>query len=108
MYCKPEVNPILSKFCTELTAITQDMVDGGVPLPEALRLHTEWLRSHKLLPPPLSRECGADEGKGLRSNEPTGRGSKFAIVTWSDADVAGVLYVFARVRAWCADVHARF
>lgn len=28
---KPVKHPTLSKFCTDLTTITQDMVDGGIP-----------------------------------------------------------------------------
>jgi len=33
---KPEIDPQLTPFCTELTGITQEQVDGGVPLSEAL------------------------------------------------------------------------
>jgi len=43
------VNPKLSKFCTDLTAITQDMVDSGVPIGEAIKRHAEWLRGHGLV-----------------------------------------------------------
>lgn len=31
---KPELNPVLSSFCTELTGITQEEVDGARPLRE--------------------------------------------------------------------------
>ena len=33
---KPELDPVLTDFCTELTGITQKDVDGGVSLQEAL------------------------------------------------------------------------
>ena len=79
VYCKPQVNPTLSKFCTELTGICQATVDGGVLLAEALEQHTAWLRRHGLL------ESADEAAAGAR---PTGT---FAIVTWSDADVAGQL-----------------
>lgn len=36
-YVKPVVNPKLTPFCTQLTGITQAMVDAGVTFPEALR-----------------------------------------------------------------------
>lgn len=43
------MNPKLSKFCTELTAITQEMVDSGVRIEEAIEKHSEWLRGHGLV-----------------------------------------------------------
>ena len=79
VYCRPQVNPTLSKFCTELTGICQATVDGGVLLTEALEKHTAWLRRHGLLESPDEAAAGA---------RPT---STFAIVTWSDADVAAQL-----------------
>jgi inhibitor of KinA sporulation pathway (predicted exonuclease) len=30
-YVKPQINPILTKFCTDLTGITQETVDNGLP-----------------------------------------------------------------------------
>jgi inhibitor of KinA sporulation pathway (predicted exonuclease) len=44
-YCKPRDKPILSKFCTELTGITQSTVDDGILFPQALKDHEAWLRS---------------------------------------------------------------
>jgi len=35
-YIKPEVHPQLYPFCIELTGITQDKVDNGIPLKDAL------------------------------------------------------------------------
>ena len=46
-YCKPVINPILTKFCTQLTGITQDVVDAkGVLFQTALQMHQKWLASH--------------------------------------------------------------
>ena len=78
VFCKPQVNPRLSSFCTELTGIGQETVDKGVRLEEALSQHSEWLRKHGL----LARDDGQENGAPP---------STFAIVTWSDADVAGQL-----------------
>jgi inhibitor of KinA sporulation pathway (predicted exonuclease) len=48
-YVRPDQHPRLSAFCTELTSITQDMVDGGVPLRVALADLEAWLREQGLL-----------------------------------------------------------
>jgi inhibitor of KinA sporulation pathway (predicted exonuclease) len=49
-YVKPDVHPILTSFCKELTHIRQDQVDNGVSLPEALERHQTFLRSAGLDP----------------------------------------------------------
>ncbi|XP_040379226.1 ERI1 exoribonuclease 2-like [Oryza brachyantha] len=67
-YVRPRHHPRLSDFCRELTGISQEDVDGGVELAEALRRHDEWLQ-----------ETGV---KG---------GGRFAVVTWSDADCRNML-----------------
>ena len=36
-YVKPTIDPQLTDFCTELTGITQEQVDQGVTLDEALK-----------------------------------------------------------------------
>ena len=46
MYCKPKNTPNLTPFCTELTKITQDKIDYGVPFPSALKCHELWLRNN--------------------------------------------------------------
>ena len=40
---KPVINPSLSEFCTELTSITQNMVDEGVHFMEALHAFQNWI-----------------------------------------------------------------
>ncbi|PRW45744.1 ERI1 exoribonuclease 2-like [Chlorella sorokiniana] len=64
-YVKPDQHPVLTQFCTELTGITQDMVDAGVPLREALAQHEAWLREQGIL----------------------GKGRTCVPVTWRDWDL---------------------
>lgn len=43
IFIKPIIHKELSKFCTELTTITQEDVDNAVNFPEALKEFTEWI-----------------------------------------------------------------
>ena len=45
-YVRPVLNPKLTKFCTELTGITQETVDKAPVLEEALDQLDTWLRSY--------------------------------------------------------------
>lgn len=47
-FVRPIHNPTLTPFCTELTSITQDDVDGAPTFGEVLTQHLEWLSSHGL------------------------------------------------------------
>lgn len=49
VYCKPQVHPRLTAFCTELTGITQTMVDAGVPFVEAIKSLQDWMHEQGLL-----------------------------------------------------------
>ena len=42
-YIQPKAVPKLDPFCTELTGITQEMVDKGVPLEEGIKLLDKFL-----------------------------------------------------------------
>lgn len=42
-YCLPKNNPKLTKFCTELTGITQEQVNSGKQFPAVLELHHRWI-----------------------------------------------------------------
>jgi inhibitor of KinA sporulation pathway (predicted exonuclease) len=42
-YCKPLYNTTLTKFCKELTGITQDNVDVGIDFIDAVYQHKKWL-----------------------------------------------------------------
>ena len=53
-YVQPTAHSILTPFCTELTGITQDKVDGQPTLAEALRKFHSWLESNGLLNPGVS------------------------------------------------------
>jgi len=61
-YVRPRHHPCLTDFYRDLTGITQDDVDAGVSLAEALEMHDRWLEEH-----------GAKLGK-------------LAVVTWGDWD----------------------
>ena len=52
VYIKPQKNPILTEFCTELTGITQEMVDppNGIYIEQALEKWNKWCYDHDLLP----------------------------------------------------------
>uniref|UniRef100_A0A8B9ZNQ6 ERI1 exoribonuclease 2 n=1 Tax=Anas zonorhyncha TaxID=75864 RepID=A0A8B9ZNQ6_9AVES len=43
-YVQPQEHPVLSEFCTELTGITQNQVDEGVPLNICLSQFLKWIQ----------------------------------------------------------------
>ena len=45
LYVKPKMYPIVSKFCRELTGITQEIVNQGIPLETAIEKHLSWLNT---------------------------------------------------------------
>jgi 3'-5' exoribonuclease 1 len=45
LFVKPKVHPKLSEFCTELTSITQEMVDWAPLFPDALQQFQAWIKS---------------------------------------------------------------
>lgn len=47
-FVRPVHHPKLTRFCTELTGITQADVDAAPTFPEVLDAHLAWLRSHGL------------------------------------------------------------
>jgi ERI1 exoribonuclease 3 len=46
LFVKPKSHPIVSKFCRELTGITQEQVNAGIDLKSALDTHKEWIKKH--------------------------------------------------------------
>lgn len=46
-FIKPLVHPVLSAYCTKLTSITQEQVDGGRPFEEVCELIAGWLAPHQ-------------------------------------------------------------
>ncbi len=53
-YVQPTVHPILTPFCTELTGITQDKVNGQPRLTNVLENLHSWMESNGLLDPAIS------------------------------------------------------
>jgi inhibitor of KinA sporulation pathway (predicted exonuclease) len=49
-YTKPKEYPILTQFCTKLTGITQNLVDNGILLEDALINFDKFLNENKLEP----------------------------------------------------------
>lgn len=47
-FVRPTHHPTLTRFCKELTGITQADVDAAPPFAEVLQAHLAWLRSHGL------------------------------------------------------------
>jgi inhibitor of KinA sporulation pathway (predicted exonuclease) len=48
LYIKPVAQPQLTKFCTELTGITQDKVNGGEPFLPSFEKYQGWLKKNEL------------------------------------------------------------
>ena len=47
-YVRPETNPVISDYCTELTGITQLQVDDADPLAHVLVSFASFLDSHEI------------------------------------------------------------
>jgi 3'-5' exoribonuclease 1 len=47
-YCKPVINPKLTKFCTSLTGIGQEKVDESDEFPLVLKKVEKWFEEHEL------------------------------------------------------------
>ena len=53
-YVRPTAHPILTPFCTQLTGITQDQIDGKPTLSEVLEQFNLWMESNGLRDPSIS------------------------------------------------------
>eukprot|EP01084_Bolivina_argentea_P083748 151615_1 len=53
-YTKPTAHPQLTSFCTELTKITQTMVNDGITIQKALNSWNKWCYDNDLLPNDIS------------------------------------------------------
>lgn len=85
-YIKPDVHPILSEFCTELTGITQDTIDkNGITLAEAMRLQETWLREAGLVP----LTAGGNDGLLMKKQPP--QPSTYLYLTGGDWDLGTCL-----------------
>jgi ERI1 exoribonuclease 2 len=89
IYVRPERSN-LSAFCQKLTGITQAQVDAGVPLHSAIDQYRRWLVEHRLLPSGAAPEVATAVH---RTEYRAAQGwPRFAILMWSDADLAGQLF----------------
>ena len=71
-FVQPTLNPLLTKFSIDLTAIRQVDVDAAPTIAEAMLRYLDWLRGHGLVD---------SEGRRL---------GHWAFCTWTDADIGGV------------------
>jgi len=98
VYCKPRVNPRLTDFCKELTAISQEMVDAGVHLEDAIEMHRQWLEQHGAMSAVTFQTLRSHRSSGLLPAEGAAS-STFTFVTWSDADIMFALHSeFSRLK----------
>jgi inhibitor of KinA sporulation pathway (predicted exonuclease) len=66
-YVKPILEPIVTPFCTELTGITQEQVDGGVTLQDALKqLHLHLGKEGLFGSEFIFLSCGDFDGRTLK------------------------------------------
>jgi inhibitor of KinA sporulation pathway (predicted exonuclease) len=73
-YVRPIAIPRLTRFCTDLTGITQATVDAGMTFEEAMRSNCAWLRANHLDP-----------------NNPNRPDARFAVVTCGNWDLESML-----------------
>ncbi|NXI57149.1 ERI2 exoribonuclease, partial [Chloroceryle aenea] len=78
-YVQPQEHPILSDFCTELTGITQNQVDEGVPLNICLSQFLKWIQK-------LQKEKKILFSTDTLSNS-TSEAKACSFVTWTDWDL---------------------
>ncbi|CAH1254648.1 ERI2 [Branchiostoma lanceolatum] len=78
-YVQPQEHPYLSHFCTELTGITQDQVDHGIPLHICLAQFSRWLNSVQ-----TEKSAHFVTGKTIGKTTTNKLGT---FVTWSDWDL---------------------
>ncbi|NXR02551.1 ERI2 exoribonuclease, partial [Sagittarius serpentarius] len=78
-YVQPQEHPILSEFCTELTGITQNQVDEGVPLNICLSQFLKWIKK-------IQKEKKVVFGTDILSNS-TSEAKACTFVTWTDWDL---------------------
>lgn len=75
-YVQPTEHKALSSFCTELTGITQEKVDNGIPIGICLKLFSNWVNKHML-----------EKEFSFPSSKEESKKSKAIFVTWSDWDL---------------------
>eukprot|EP00483_Globobulimina_turgida_P007989 UN08005 len=61
-YVKPKVHPMLSPFCTQLTGITQPMVDNGSDIIDVVKQWNMFCYKNELLPDINNKSCICTHG----------------------------------------------
>ncbi|XP_053085882.1 ERI1 exoribonuclease 2, partial [Pangasianodon hypophthalmus] len=79
-YVQPQEHPVLSSFCTELTGITQEQVEAGLPLQICLSRFTRWVQT-------LQQERGVVFLRDHTQTHTAVSGKHCAFLTWSDWDL---------------------
>ncbi|KAK2818349.1 hypothetical protein Q7C36_022282 [Tachysurus vachellii] len=79
-YVQPQEHPLLSSFCTELTGITQEQVEAGLPLQICLSRFTRWLHT-------LQQERDVMFMSDNTQTHTTVARKPCAFLTWSDWDL---------------------
>ncbi|NXU51134.1 ERI2 exoribonuclease, partial [Turnix velox] len=83
-YVQPQEHPVLSEFCTELTGITQNQVDEGVPLNICLSQFLKWIQM-------LQKEKKIIFSSDIPSHS-TSEAKPCTFVTWTDWDLGVCLH----------------
>ncbi|KFW04695.1 ERI1 exoribonuclease 2, partial [Eurypyga helias] len=78
-YVQPQEHPVLSEFCTELTGITQNQVDEGVPLNICLSQFLKWIQK-------IQNEKKIIFSSDI-SSPSTSEANPCTFVTWTDWDL---------------------
>ncbi|KAG5498929.1 hypothetical protein GH5_03620 [Leishmania sp. Ghana 2012 LV757] len=86
-YVRPLRNPKLTAFCTELTGITQEMVDVADPLPTVVAQFQEWLKTEVY---PLCRTWAKHYGPNHLSDNLKSEKRRFVYDDRTDAAKADV------------------
>lgn len=92
-YVRPTELPILSKFCTSFTGVTQNAVDKGVLLAEAIHLFHDWVNSFYF-------------AKGLILIDDEKRKQNTVLITWTDYDLG--IYLRKECKRKCIERPAYF
>ncbi|XP_062444395.1 ERI1 exoribonuclease 2 [Rhea pennata] len=83
-YVQPQEHPILSEFCTELTGITQNQVDEGIPLNICLSQFLKWIQK-------IQKEKKILFNSDI-PNHSTSEAKLCTFVTWTDWDLGVCLH----------------
>lgn len=72
-FIRPTENPTLSDFCTTFTGITQETVDEGVSLAQALEMFDRWVNGFR-----FSKDITLIDGTKKQNT---------VLITWTDLDL---------------------